>query len=101
MARINTHGLTIKGLKAVCGQTGNWPCGSGGHTDVYYDRATGELWTTDHVGNSWTQYDAPNVIQVCSTATHMTMQQLADQVYTAVTARRKMDAYHAAACAEQ
>lgn len=101
MKRINTHDLTIKGLKTACGQTADWPCGSGGHTDVYYSQDTGEIWTIDHVGNTWTRYDDPSVITVCSTTTHMTMQQLADLVYQAVAARREMDAYHAAVCAAQ
>lgn len=100
MKSINTHGLTIQGLRAVCGQTADWPCGSGGHTDVYYNRDTGEIWASDHVGNTWTQYDDPEIIRVCSTATHMTMQQLADLVYQAVTARREMEEFHAAICAK-
>lgn len=100
MKSINTHGLTIQGLRAVCGQTTDWPCGSGCHTDVYYNRATGELWASDQVGSTWTQYDDPDIIRVCSTANHMTMQQLADLVYQAVTARREMEEFHAAICAQ-
>lgn len=100
MKSINTHGLTIKGLRAACGHTADWPCGSGGQTDVYYDRSTGEIWTTDHVGNTYTQYDDTDVVLVCSTDTHKTMQQLADLVYEAVSARQEMEAFCAAISAD-
>ena len=104
MKSINTHGLTIKGLKAACGRTANWAPGSGGYTEVFFDRATGEIWTVDQVSlgmNTWTQYDDPDIIKVCNTTTHMTMQQMADMVYQAVEARREMDEFHASICAAQ
>lgn len=103
MKSINTHGLTIKGLKAACGRTINWWPGSGGYTEVFFDRATGEIWTVDQVSlgmNTWTQYDDPDVIKVCNATTHLTMQQLADLVYPAVTAHREMEEYFASLCAE-
>ena len=103
MKSINTHGLTIQGLRAACGQTCNWAPRSGGYTEVFYDRATGEIWTVDQISigmNTWTQYDDPDVIKVCSTTTHKTMQQLADLVYQAVTASRETEEFHAAICAQ-
>ena len=102
--RINTNGLTIKGLRAACGQTYNWTPRSGGYTEVFYDMTTGEIWTVDQVSigmNTWTQYDDPDVIKVCNTTTHKTMQQLADLVYQAVSAHLEMNEFHTSICAEQ
>lgn len=103
MKSINTHGLTIKGLKAACGKTVNWAPRSGGYTEVFFDRSTGEIWTVDQVSlgmNSWTQYDDPDIIKICNATTHMTMQQLADLVYEAVSARQEMEAFCASISAD-
>lgn len=83
---INTNGLKIKGLKKASGETVNWPLYSGGYTEIFYDRSTGEVWTIDQVSlgeNSWTAYDDPEVIKVCNTSIHMTMQQIADAIWEA------------------
>lgn len=87
MKKINLHGLKITGLKQASGNTGNWAPRSGGYTEVFYDRQTGEVWTRDQVSlgqNTWTVYDDPAVIKVCNTSRHLTMQQIADAIYGAI-----------------
>lgn len=80
---INTYGLKITGLKKASGNTVNWAPRSGGYTELFYDRSTGEVWTIDQVSlgeNSWTVYHDPAVIKVCNTSRHMTMQLIVDTI---------------------
>lgn len=84
MKKINTHGLKIINLRKVSSETVNNPVG---YSQISYDKATGELLEAWHVGDpltSWTQYHDPDIIHVCNTCKHMTMQQLADAVAQAV-----------------
>lgn len=88
MASVNKHNLKINGLRAACGETVDWELGSGGYTEIFYNRESGEVWTIDQVSlghNSWTVYHDPNIIKVCSTSQHMTMQEIADAILEAVT----------------
>lgn len=90
MGKVNTHGLKIKGLKAASGETGGWAPRSGGYTEVFYDRSTGEVWTVNQISlghNSWTRYHDPDIIKVCETERHLTMQDLADRIAEAVEER--------------
>lgn len=87
MAKIDTHGLTIKGLRKASGETSDYGAYSALYSEIFYDRATGEVWTVLQCNlgqNSWTEYHDPNVIKVGNTQRHMTMQALADAIYTAV-----------------
>ena len=79
--KINKHGLKMNGLKQASGETVNWvPC-SGGYTEIFYNMENGNIWTIDQVSlgeNSWTVYHNPDVIKICNTSSHMTMQSIAD-----------------------
>lgn len=81
---INTHDLNLRDLKQASGKTVNWPQGSGGSTQIAWNRATGEIITTDHIGDSWTQYEDPDIITICHTDRHMTMQEIADAIAQAI-----------------
>lgn len=80
---INKHGIKMTGLKTASGNTVNWSPRSGGYTEIFYDRSTGNIWTMDQVSlgqNTWTEYRDPHVVKICNTSIHMTMQQIADSV---------------------
>lgn len=47
MTKVNTYGHKINGLRKASGETVNWDTRSGGYTEVFYDRSTGEVWTVD------------------------------------------------------
>lgn len=84
MRTINTYGLKIKGLKKASGNTLNYGYYSGFYNEVFYDRATGEVWTVFQYSlgqNTWTKYHDPNVIKICNASNHMTMQEIADCIY--------------------
>lgn len=81
--------LKIKNIKQAAGNTANWPASSGGYTEVFYNRETGEVWTVDQVSlgrNGWTQYDDPAIVKVCDTERHMTMKQIRTAIEEAVNA---------------
>lgn len=88
MKAVDTHGLKINGLRRVCGEAGGWPANSGGYDEIFYNRETGDLWTVPQVSlgrNSWTEYrNNPEVVKVCETSEHMTMQEIVDAVSRAV-----------------
>ena len=81
---LNKYGLKMSGIKKASAATVNWSARSGGHTQISYDRATGEILTNDHIGQSWTEYHDPDVITVCYTNRHMTMQEIADAIRDAM-----------------
>lgn len=84
MAKVDTHGIKIKGLKKASGNTENYGYYSGKYDEVFYDRKTGEVWTVSRYSlgqNTWAVYDDPNVIKVCNASNHMTMQEIADMIY--------------------
>ena len=81
---INKHGIKMVNLRKISGETVNNPAG---YSQISYDRATGELLEAWHPGTwatSWTEYHDPDVIHVCNTSRHMTMQELADAVRDAL-----------------
>ena len=82
---LNKYGYKMIGIKRASRETVNWACGSGGHTQISYGRSTGEVLTNDHVGQSWTQYHDPEIITICHTDRHMTMQQIADMIRDRMT----------------
>lgn len=75
---INKQGLKMRGLKKASGETIDWGT-SGWYTQISYDTETGDIYTNDHCGESWSAYP-PGVITVCYTDRHMTMQQIADAI---------------------
>lgn len=87
MAKINTRGLKMVGLKAASGETYNYGCYSGKYVEIFYNRRTGKIWTIFQYSlghNSWTEYRSPDVIKVCNASTHWTMQEIADAIAEAV-----------------
>lgn len=78
---INTHGIKMNGLKKASGYTENYGPYSGSYVELFYDKSNGDVWGIfqHSLGqNSWTVYHDPDVIKVCNTSIHMTMQQIAD-----------------------
>lgn len=76
---LNTYGIKMIGLRKTSGATIN---SSNGYSQISYDKATGQLLESWHVGSP-----IHDVIHVCNTSRHMTMQQLADAVHCALTHR--------------
>lgn len=77
---VNKYGIKMVNLRKISGNTVNNPTG---YSQISYDRSTGDLLESWHAGSSmtsWTEYGDPDVIHVCNTSLHMTMQQLADAV---------------------
>lgn len=84
MAKVNKHGLKMKGLKKTSGYTENYGCYSGQYVEIFYDRSTGEAWGVYQCSlgqNSWTVYHDPAVVKICNTSHHMTMQEIADEIH--------------------
>ena len=78
---INTYGIKMKGLKKASGCTENYGPYSGSYVELFYDKNSGDIWGTfqHSLGqNSWTVYPDPDIIKICNTSSHMTMQQIAD-----------------------
>ena len=84
MKKVNTHGLKMVGLRKACHQTVDWDARSGGHTQISYNRDTGEIYTDDHIGQNWTEYHDPAVVVVAETYRHMKMQEIANAIYNIV-----------------
>lgn len=83
MSKVNTYGLTINGLKKTSGYTEDYGYYSGRYVEIFYDRSTGEVWGNFQYSlgqNSWTEYHDPDVVKICNTSRHMTMQEIADEI---------------------
>lgn len=86
--KIDTHGLKMVGLRKASGYTENYPAGSGQYVQISYDMETGEILTSYHVSigqNSWMGYNDVNVILVCFTRHHLSMQMIADLIASKVS----------------
>ena len=82
MAKVNTYGLTIKGLKKASGCTEDYGFYSGRYSEIFYDRSTCEIRVFDQVShNSWAVSKDPDFVKICSTYRHMTMQEIADEIH--------------------
>ena len=82
--KVNTYGIKMINLEEISKATVN---NRYGFSQIDYDRSTGELLESWHAGNpdsNWTEYHDPNVIRVCCTRRHMSMQRLADSVRDAL-----------------
>lgn len=79
--KIDTHGRKMTGLKEASGETkslrGYY---SGTYVEIFYDRATGEVWGNYQVGSTYTKYDDPNVVPIGNVYSPATMQKIADRV---------------------
>ena len=87
MAKVNTYGLTIKGLKKTSGFTQDYGYYSGRYVEIFYDRSTGEVWGNFQFSlgqNSWTECHDPAVVKICNTSRHMTMQEIADEIHRVI-----------------
>lgn len=85
--KTNTYGLKMTGLKKASCETVEYGDYSASYVEIFYDQATGEVWTKYQcsVGqNSWTQYRDRDVLKICNAQHHMTMQQIADAIHRAV-----------------
>ena len=88
--KIDTHGLKMIGLRKASGCTKHFPCGSGQYFQISYDTATGEVLTTFHLdNNSWTEYDDENIILICHTQHHLSIQTLADMIASKVSYNKR------------
>lgn len=79
--KLNKHGIKMTNLKKISGETFN---SQNGYTQISYDRSTGELIACWHYGTSqtsWSEYRDPDIIHICDTESHMTMQELANAVW--------------------
>ena len=84
MAKVNTYGLPIKGLKKASGYTEDYGCYSGSYVELFYDKSNGDVWGNFQFSrgqNSWTEYHDPAVVKICNTIRHMTMQEIADEIH--------------------
>ena len=93
---LNTHGIKIRNLRKVSGET--CTCYGSSYSQISYNRATGELledWHYNGLLESWTEYNDPDVIHICNTRRHMTMQQLADAVLDRLAEEAAYAAYMA------
>lgn len=83
MAKVNTYGITIKGLRKASGETENYGYYSGKYVELFYDFETGEVWGVFQYSlgqNTWTEYHSGNVVKLCNATEHLTMQQIADLI---------------------
>lgn len=81
---LNKHGLLIEGIKQASSNTINWAKSSNSYTEIFYDKVTGDVWTVDQVSsehNTWEEYLDDDVIKICETEKHLTMQEIADMIY--------------------
>lgn len=93
--KLDRHGLKMAGIKAASGETCDYGYLSDRYVEIFYDRATGEVWTVFQCSlgqNMWSEYNDPDVIKICNTDMHMTMQEIADAIARKV---REIDAWAA------
>ena len=77
--RVNTHGLTIKGLKETSGAT--CKCVGDSYFQIVYDMDSKLVfqcynWTR----NEWQEFKSSTMLVVGTTTGHLTMQEIADMV---------------------
>lgn len=80
---INTYGYDMLGLEEAAEETGDYDC-SGFHTEIYYNRRTGQIFAKTLCGSSYTVYDDPDVIPVSNATYKMTEQEIADAILDAI-----------------
>ena len=83
MNKVNKHGLKMVGLRKAAASTGDYGVYSSMYDELFYNVKTGEVWTVFQCSlgwNSWTEYHDPNIVKICNTSRHMTMQEIADEI---------------------
>ena len=83
MKKTNTHGLKMKGLKKASGSTVNYT-DAAWYNEIFYDVETGDVWTVFQCSlgcNFETVYHDKNIVKICNTGKHMTMQAIADRIH--------------------
>lgn len=83
MSNVNTYGLKMLNLKEASSNTGDYGYNSAMYDELFYNKATGEVWTVFQCSlgqNTWTEYHDSNIIKICNTDKHMTMQEIADAI---------------------
>lgn len=82
--KTNTHGIKMTGLKKASGDTKTLRgYNSGEYVELFFDRATGEVWTKYQYSlgqNTWTVYDDDNVVKIGNFSAPATMQEIADAI---------------------
>ena len=84
MKSVDKHGIKINGLKKASGCTENYGPYSGSYVEIFYCKSSGDVWGNYQYSlghNSGTVYDDPDIVKICHTYHHMTMQEIADVVY--------------------
>lgn len=85
---VDRHGLTIRGLKKASGNTFDYGYYNPRYVEVFYDTKSCRVWTVEQYSagrNSFTVYNAPEIVKVCETSRHLGMQDIADLI------ERKLD----------
>ena len=83
MAKVNTYGITIKGLRKASGETENFGYYSGKYVELFFAFENGEVWGVFQYSlgqNTWTEYHSSSVVKLCNATEHLTMQQIADLI---------------------
>lgn len=76
-------------LKKASAATINWPVNCGGRTEIMFDTETGDVWTKDYASaDSYTRYNDPAVIIVCSTTRHMSEKAIRKAIEDAIELRK-------------
>ena len=90
MTKLDRHGLNIVGIKSASSDTRELGC-SGCVNVIKYNRETGEVWSTCVTSSTYWRFASDNpCIEVCRSTHHMTMQEIADAVYCAITGNREL-----------
>ena len=85
---INTHGRTInmEDLAKASAYTKGLGSRTGEYAEIFYDKATGEVWGTYHWDREeWTVYHDADVIKVGITTRYKSQQQIADMIDNTLT----------------
>lgn len=91
MAKVNKHGMKMVGLKKASGSTEDYDWYDGRFHEIFYDKKTGEVWAKFQYSDSWTVYHDENIVKICNTTKHLTMQRIADLIYINVKGEKPYD----------
>ena len=83
MNKIDKHGFKMIGLREASSSTGDYGINSSMYDELFYNLKTGEVWTVFQCSlgwNSWTEYHDKDIVKICNTSRHMTMQEIADSI---------------------
>lgn len=79
---LNKHGLIMRGIKAVSGETEK-SADKSWYMEIFYHRITGHVWGIWHYDiarRTYAMYRDPDCISVCHADAHMSMQDIADRI---------------------